>query len=470
MTIVRIACGAVLLVLLGCPGPSGAPSPWLPPGISADSARVLTRGERWAFWAAVSELDLRTAERHAPDGDHRRFARAIRQLLDGHMDDAEAPLAALAGATTDSILRTASHVALSAVLEYQGKWAALDSLSRTRDRSTLRAGRERAAIEVWASRMRLAPVPTYSFPAGPVILPFYPATTGTPIVNVKVNGVSKWFWIDTGSSITLIASDVAAQTGVRPLSPDTLHMVTAVGVANAQPAAIDRLDIGGLTIRGQQAAIVAADQLALDRGYAPGESGITRLDGVIGMDVVRRLDLQIDFLRRKVRLARPKPVPGVGDRDRNLLWLGYPVVRLEQRDGRPLYFGLDTGADRTYATEALLPKLPRRYLPKQRQTVTGFGGDTTMTVRTIPDLELSIRKRSFTLQEIAVHPPQRLTFLQLDGVIGMDTAAGLTMRIDMTNGLFGIDLSLGEWQTDWVRVEQSPRARETTTAPIGPRH
>ena len=451
--ITRCLCGALLFLLAGCAGRMGAPSPLLPPGISADSARVLARGQRWAFWASVAELDLRAADRRAPDGDHRRFAKAIRQLLDGHMADAEPPLAALAFTATDSILRTASHVLLSAALEYQGKWAALDSLSQTRDHSTLQVGKELAAIEVWASRMRLAPVPTYSFPASAVVLPFYAATTGTPIVNVRVNGVSKWFWIDTGSSMTLIASDVAAQTGVKALSPDTLHMVTAVGVANAQPAAIGRLEIGGLTIRGQQAAIVSADQLAIDRGSAPGESGITRIDGVIGMDVVRRLDLQIDFLRRKVRFARPRPGSG-GDRERNLLWLGYPVVRVQQPDGRPLYFGLDTGADRTYATEALLPKLTRRYLPKQRQTVAGFGGDTTMTVRTIPDLRLSIARRSFTLQEIAVHPPQRLTFLQLDGVIGMDTAEGLTMRIDMTNGFFGIDLSLGEWQTDWVRTEE----------------
>lgn len=454
--ITRCICGALLLALPGCAtSGGGVPSPLLAPGISADSARVLSRGQRWAFWSSVAELDLRAAERRAPDGDHRRFARAIRQLLDGRMADAEPVLTSLSStATTDSVLRTASHVALSAALEYQGRWAALDSLSRTSDHSTYRTGKERAAIEVWASRMRLAPVPTYTFPSSPVVLPFYAASTGTPIVNVRVNGISKWFWIDTGSSMTLIASDVAAQAGVKPLSPDTLHMVTAVGVANAQAAAIGRLEIGGLVIQGQQAAIISADQLALNRGDAPGESGIVRIDGVIGMDVVRRLDLRIDFLRRQVRFARPRPVTGGADRERNLLWLGYPVVRVEQPGGRPLYFGLDTGADRTYATEALLAKLPRRYLPKQRQTVSGFGGDTTMTVRTIPDLRLSIANRSFTLQEIAVHPPQRLTFLQLDGVIGMDTAAGLTMRIDMTNGLFGIDLSLAGWQTDWVRTEQ----------------
>ncbi len=441
MSAPRLA-GILLLVLAGCALPGRGPSRASGPGVLVGGrpAGGIAATVHPGFWQAVAELDLRAAERRAPDGEHRGFVRAVRQLLDGRMEEAEGPLTALSAGARDSVLRSASRVALSAALEYQGKWAALDELARGGGSASSRPGHEEASIEAWAAAMRLAPAPAYDFPPVPVMLPFVPASTGTPIVSVRVNGTPRWFWVDTGSSVTLIASDVAAQAGVERLAPDTLRMVTAVGVTGASPAVIRRLEIGGLRIDGQSAAIVDARDLTLDSGRATGEAGIARIDGVIGMDVIRRLNLEIDFFRRRLRISRPRPPQHLAER--NLLWLGSPVVRIEQPDGRPLYFGLDTGADRTYATEGLLRKLPRRRLPRQRQVLAGFGGDTLVSVPTLPDLDVTIADRRFFLNEVAVHAPRQLTFLQLDGVIGTDTAAGLVMRIDMTNGVFGISLML----------------------------
>ncbi|HEX2091587.1 MAG TPA: retropepsin-like aspartic protease [Longimicrobiaceae bacterium] len=435
---------ALLLVLAACslPGPGSARPAGAGILTSGTSMGLNVAQDRWEFWSAVADLDLRRAERRAPDADHRSFVRAVRQVLDGDMEEAEGPLARLAASAGDSVLRSASHVALSAALEYQGKWGALDDLGRRPTHSPASSGRERAAIETWAVAMRLAPEPVFRFPALPVVLPFVSASTGTPIVHVRVNGIPRQFWIDTGSTVTLVASDVAAEAGVELLARDTLHLITAVGVTGARPATIRRLEIGGLVVEGQPVAIISARDLTLARGEAPGEGGVVKIDGVIGMDVIRRLNVEIDFLRRRVHLSRSLPSQRARGGERNLLWLGSPIVRVEHFDGRrPLYFGLDTGANRTYATEGLLRKLPKRYLPKQRQIVAGFGGDTTLTVPTLPDLALLIAERRFFLQEVPVHGHRRLTFLPLDGVIGNDAAEGLVMRIDMTNGVFGIGLS-----------------------------
>lgn len=434
----------LLLALAACasrPTEAGRGGLLVPRGSGGEAAArpAVSDAARWEFWTAVASLDLRGAERRSPDGEHRRLVRAIRQVLDGRMQAAESPLVHLASTSEDSLLRSVSQIALTAALEYQGKWAELDDFSRESDRMLPQAGLERAAIEAWAGAMRLAPSPEYRFPREPVVLPFVPAVTSTPVVSVRVNGVSRWFWIDTGSSITLIASDVAAQAGVVPLTADTLEMVTAVGVTSARPALIQRLDVGGLSIANQPSAIIAARDLALEVQGEGGTLEVVRIDGVIGMDVIRRLNLEIDFFRSRVRIARPRP-ERVDDRDRNLLWLGYPLVRMEQADGRALYFGLDTGADRTYATEGLLRKLPKKWLRRQRQRISGFGGDTTLTVPTISTLEVRMGGRKFTLTELAVHAPRRLGFVQIDGVIGNDTAAGLNMRIDVTNGIFRIGL------------------------------
>jgi len=425
----------LVLLLAACSplaaGPGSAPVAGAPP---EDSGRR-------AFWTAVSEMDLRAAERRAPDGEHRRFARALRNLTEGRVRDAEAPLAQLNGSAEDSLLRTASHVALSAALEFQGKWGELGDLSHSLDHTTLHSGQERAAIELWARVMRLAPAPVYEFPSEPVVLPFLSAPTGTPVVNVRVNGVSQWFWIDTGSSVTLIASDVAKEVGAAPLAGgDSLLMVTAVGTTRAHPATVRRLEIGPLVISGLTAAIVDERDLAIEMEEENGKRQWVKVDGVIGMDVIRRLNLEIDYSRERVRILRPRPNAEDPDRPRNLLWLGAPVVRMEQKDGRPLYFGLDTGADLTFATHSLIAKLPKRVLRKQRQRIAGFGGDTTMTVPTLPTLQVSVGNRKFSLSDVAIHAPKRLGFIYLDGVLGTDAAAGLSMRIDVTSGVFEIGI------------------------------
>ena len=424
----------LLLLLAAACSPRAAPAGGAAPGPDD--------GGRLAFWTSVAGMDLRSAERRAPDREHRRFVRAVRHLMEGRVPEAEAPLAELNGSAADSLVRTASHVALSAALEFQGKWGELDDISRSRDRTALRSGQERAAIGLWARVMRLAPAPAYEFPSEPVVLPFLAAPTGTPVVSVRVNGVPHWFWIDTGSSITLLASDVARQVGVTPLAVDTLHMVTAVGTAPARPATLRRLEIGSLVISGAPVAIIDEHDLTIEVQDESGKRELVKVDGVIGMDVIRRLNLEIDYFRERVRIRRPRPEAEDPEQPRNLLWLGSPVVRMEQKDGRPLYFGLDTGADRTYATQVLIEKLPKRLLRRERQRIAGFGGDTTMSVPTLPRLDVAVGTRKLLLSEVAVHAPKRLGFIYLDGVLGTDVAAGLSMRIDVTSGVFEIGLPL----------------------------
>ncbi|MDQ3388132.1 MAG: retroviral-like aspartic protease family protein [Gemmatimonadota bacterium] len=396
---------------------------------------------RWAFWSAVATLDLRQAERRSPDRDHRRLVRALRQVMEGKMEEAEGTLLHLASTSQDSLLRTVSQVTVSSVLEFQGKWDDLHAISQQGNQPAPTRGLERAAIEAWAAVMRLAPPTEVVFNSERSVLPYIPAVTGTPIVQVRVNGEPRWFWIDTGTSVTLIASDVAEASGIVPLTADTLEMVTAVGITSARPAVIPTLEVGGLTMRGQTAGIVRAGELTLSVVDGSGLRTLVQIDGVIGMDIIRRVNLEIDSRQRRVRISRPRR--SSADGERNLFWMGYPLIRLTQQDGSPLFFGLDTGADRTYATDALVAKLPGGHLRRERQRIAGFGADTTLTVPTLPALAVEINQRRFLLSGIAIHGPRRLGFVQLDGVLGNDTAAGLVMRIDVTNGIFELGLPFG---------------------------
>lgn len=429
-----LAAAASLLLLASAPGCAGS----LPrPGSAAGGTPANEEDRERAFWAAVGELELVRATRIAPGREHAEFARGMRQVLDGRMDEAEERFGPLAGAASDSLVRTASRIALSSVFGFDGRWQQLHDLAAGLPLRASSAERGRAGIDAWSAAMRMAPAAQYRIAALPAALPFDVTGTGTPLVPVQVNGRVRYFWLDTGTSLTLVASDVAAEAGMRPLTPDTLEIVTTVGRISALPAVVREIRLGPLTAAGHTAAVVPERELTIVESFEPGRFERVKIDGVIGMDLLRRLNVVIDFPTGVAILGRPRTERESGAR-RNLFWLGYPVVRAEGPRGTPLYFGLDTGADSTFVTRNLLRKLPSRLLARQTRYLSGFGGDTTVRTPVLSGLTLRAAGRSFDLRDVTVHDNRRLMLFELDGILAADLGAGHRVRIDMTNGIFEI--------------------------------
>ena len=437
----RSAVAARLLALaaplaLPAAAPRGARSALLP-GAAVGGIPAEPEDRERAFWSAVSELELHRATRIAPGDEHADFARGMRLVLDGRMDEAEERLGPLADAAGDSLVRVASRVALSSVFGYDGRWQKLHDLAPGLPLRASSAERGRAGIDAWSGAMRMAPAAQYRIAPIPGAVPFEVTGTGTPLVPVQVNGRMRYFWLDTGTSLTLLASDVAADAGMRPLTPDTLEIVTTVGRITALPSVVQDIRLGPLTAAGHPVAIVPERELTILESVAPGRAERVKIDGVIGMDLLRRLNVIIDFPTGVAILARPRPDPERRVR-RNLFWLGYPVVRAEGPKGTPLYFGLDTGADSTFVTHNLLRKLPSRLRAKRTRYLSGFGGDTLLRTPILSDLTLRAAGKSFNLRDVTVHDNRRLMLFELDGILAADLGAGHRVRIDMTNGIFEI--------------------------------
>ncbi len=426
----RALAASLVLVgafLPGCAAPVRIPfSPGLPPELEEDRER--------AFWMAVSELELMRATRIAPGNEHADYARGMRLVIDGRIDDAEDRFAPLAAEAADSLVRTAARLALSSVFGLDGRWQALHDLTSSVP-AHLTAAHGRASLDAWSEAMRMAPEAEYHISAAPGALTFEVTGTGTPLIPVEINGQLRHFWLDTGTSLTLIASDVAAAAGIRPLTDDTLEIVTTVRRIQATPAVVSELRLGPLLATGHAAAVVPARDLTITEGAGTARAQRVKIDGVIGMDILSRLNVVIDFPTGVAILSRPRPDR---DRKRNLFWLGYPVVRAEGPRGTPLYFGLDTGADSTFVTQNLLRKLPSRLRAKRTRYLSGFGADTLIRTPILSDLSLKAAGKSFNLRDVTVHDNRRLMVFELDGILGADLGAGHRVRIDMTNGIFEI--------------------------------
>src|SRR4029079_5347318 len=135
-----------------------------------------------------------------------------------------------------------------------------------------------------------------TFPEKPVTLPLFLSASGVPMIEVMVEGKPHTFWLDTGSSMSIVSSSVAAECGIRPLTPDTLEVATTTGRVPAQAGAIGRLQLGGIDIRTTTSLIVSDERMQVRIGDALGGPAIVQIEGVIGYDIISRLDLRIDYV------------------------------------------------------------------------------------------------------------------------------------------------------------------------------
>jgi predicted aspartyl protease len=389
------------------------------------------------FWAAMTSLDPDYAQTHPVSADEKQFANALRTIMAGDADEAELLLDSLARHAVDSTVRSASHVLLTATLQYQDKWRELAEIAPARLRDSLSAIDDGASVERWASAFKNVPRRKISFPVNVVTLPLSISAAGTPTIQVVINGKLKQFWLDTGSSMSIVSSDVAAECGVQPLIADTLEVATTTGRVPARPTAIRRLDLGGVSIQSVTAMIVSSALMEIRSRDINQSEPPVKIEGIVGFDIISQLNVQVDYQRGLVRLSRPEKT--AAPLQRNFFWIGTPVVRLVSQSGLPLHFGLDTGSQETFAMDRLIDKVRVRTFLGERKRIGGLAGAKEFRGRFIPAVRLSLRGTNLIFQKLLVFTPALSRFVALDGVLGSDAGKTGVMRIDAVNGVFSVD-------------------------------
>ena len=396
---------------------------------------TLRQERRVSYWEALAELYPADAIASARTPAEKEFAEALGNLMSGDLEKAEQRFGTLRRTATDSIIRAGSRVIYTATLQYQEKWEALAALKN--EPSQPKADRtDKASIELWAEAFRNVPPKTFTFRSASVRLPMSMSTVGTPLVPVRIGRKVYNFWLDTGSSLTMLASDVARDLNIAPLVPDTLEIVTSTGRVKANPALIPQLEIGQLVVRNAPAMVVEESMMQMREPRAVEQSLHVKIDGIIGFDIIRQMDLEVDYGENSLRLRNP--ATSRPDADRNMFWVGLPVVRLTSTDGIPLHFGLDTGAQLTFVTETLLDKLQLEAARIESRRVGGLGGEISLRAPVLPDLRVLVRGFPILFRGAVVRAPVYQVLASLDGVLGGDVWNSGVVRIDMTNGVFAI--------------------------------
>jgi hypothetical protein len=423
------------------PLPRRAPGPLrLPVDSPAESAAPLeyssSSGYSEEFWNAVADLDLRGSRETARSDPETRFAEAIALLAAGEHEKAESAFDELSNQATDLIVATGSQMMLATTLLYEHKWSAVRDLTSG---SRFQVGdRENVAgLQRWGSAFAGIDAQVMSMPEGRVTVPLGVTPIGTPTIRVRINGKEHRFWLDTGSSMTVLSSEIARDAGVPIVAPETLSVGTFAGVAPARPGLLKRLEIGPITISNTPVIVIESRLMRLrTSAEAVPWSGL-EVEGIIGWDTIRQFDIALDYEHRRVTLQKPLSLGTRGTSSQNLLWLGKPLVQVRTKSGVTLHFTLDTGAQGSFVNGAVLRKAQVTATNSNARPygIARTGGQPTQAIRA---LALDVGGGFFVLQNLIVFNPPFSGLINCDGILGSDIAQFGTIRIDATNGLFSI--------------------------------
>jgi len=135
----------------------------------------------------MSSLDTGYVYRHQVSETERDFAKALSLIMNGRHDDAALALDGIHAASTDSTIRVASRVLMTAMLQYQDNWtllAELDSLARVSGNPD---SSDKAGVESWAIAFRKVPPRQIKFAEDRTVLPLSLSVSGVPMIEVTIN-------------------------------------------------------------------------------------------------------------------------------------------------------------------------------------------------------------------------------------------------------------------------------------------
>lgn len=124
------------------------------------------------------------------------------------------------------------------------------------------------------------------------------------VVPVYVNGGGPFdFLLDTGTTSTLVTTELAARLGLR--AADRVTLVTVAGERAAARARLGRLEVGGRTATDVEALLCGLEQVrALDE----------RLSGVLGQNFLQHFNYTLDYGARLLKFDDEGGRPPAGER------------------------------------------------------------------------------------------------------------------------------------------------------------
>jgi predicted aspartyl protease len=256
---------------------------------------------------------------------------------------------------------------------------------------------------------------------------FTPAPGGTILFDMSLNGQPVRALLDTGATRSIVSTALAQRLGL-PLQAS--HIVSATGGPVSLAAA------GG--IRLQVGPVVATDMVINVADLAALVASLgAQFDVVLGMDVLGRRALDIDFAAHRFLLAASGlDLPGAtpfplrfSTPNRIVHWIEAPLT-----NSAPMRLHIDTGSDGYLElTPAAAARLDRQGVRSTTLASRGLAGLAIEELITLPRLTLG----PLPLSDVPITieaPGGFIASRRVDGLIGMPMLSGFHSVIDFPAG------------------------------------
>jgi hypothetical protein len=398
------------------------------------------------LWSALGGLytDYEGVDR--PAGSERdTFLQAAGMFLSREYAAAAATAGSLRHTASERVVRAYAQDLQLNSLYAQGLWR--ECVDAAPDPAAMAAGDTTSLADPdmypfllgWAQ----APPESCLWQSDRIVLPLKKNSAHHALVPVDVNGVRKWFVVDTGAAVTVISNKVARQTGVRPLGKDRGSLGTATDIeVQAVPATIADLRLGDLVFKNHRVFYMNQKDLEFKLLFIP----LVRIEGILGWNAIAQMHLELDFEAEQATITRPTEQPT--NRAREIAWVGEegPLVQLQSKDGTGLWFFLDTGANATDLNSDITSKLDLAPANERTSIRGGAGGMRKVTESQVPDFTLLLDGYSYTFDRLSLRQRERETgphgypesWACVDGVLGMDIISRGRVIIDAAAGRFDV--------------------------------
>ncbi|PAD25028.1 hypothetical protein CHH62_13930 [Niallia circulans] len=351
------------------------------------------------------------------------FVSALKLLTEGKEDLSMDCLKKLYMESNDPSLQSSCAKILFELYFINSEWKELEVLGLLEDESIDKSNR------IIAKALRQFEQATFSFSNDKICIPLKRSISGSPTIDVMINGRKKCFWLDTGAGMTVISDSIVKECGMALIENEDLEVGNSTNQnINSDLAIIDTIVIDDLTILNQSTLVLASDLLKIP---IPHSAKVMEIDGIIGWDIIQYLHLEIDYGKEKVMIQKHRQKDGEKN---NLFFCGYPIIKVKGKNQVPLYFGLDTGANKSHFGKTLLSKIDELKIDKTIKYSGGLGDVKEREIDTIETLPVYLdENQSITLKNVRETLTDLATFFKLDGVFGMDIAHNGSLVIDYPN-------------------------------------
>jgi predicted aspartyl protease len=221
------------------------------------------------------------------------------------------------------------------------------------------------------------------------------------------------FLIDTGASTTMLSEELVKdlQLKGRAVSAEQLSSAVAGNGCSSMNATLHQLP----TMKLQSVEVKGLSGLKFEKTVIP-----EGLSGVLGMDVFRHFDLQLNPKALTLKLSPPSTLPQASSDVAVPLQgkLGVFLAKLTLNDQGPFTVLLDTGADSTFISESVAQRIQLDRTKQEAIQIQGFCGLEPAVRSHLASVKLYQHEQKNL--EAIVLSSSILKLLGVDGILGQN--------------------------------------------------